>query len=212
MPKHGRRKKHNDGGFIGAARLTLGPRYSKPDGPPAADQVPGAIAASDPNSPNSIAAQSLGFQSNCGQDIKSRADALNAQIAGYQAQLNAILAKVKQDYANELACGGSPSCTLNWANQAVADASKAIPISAQVAALIPNTRPCRPKPPAAPAAARHGSAAGGHLGRRGQALWLQLAQCSGPRRFRRRLRLEQHFQRRLSPGPIEAARFPGRRR
>jgi hypothetical protein len=134
-PRRGKKKKNN-GGFVGNAILTLGPRYSKPDDPPSASQIPDAIRASDPNSPNSIAAQSLGLASggNC-DALKAQAAALMAQMNGYTAQLQAILAQVQYDEQQEAGCYYLDSaCITSWANQGISDASKAIPIGAQAAA------------------------------------------------------------------------------
>jgi hypothetical protein len=132
MPKRGRRKKRNDSGFIGAARLTLGPKYSKPDDPPPPGQIPGIIRDSDPNSPNQIAAQSMGLASggNC-QALQARAQALIAQ-------LNAITAELLAEEQAILGCGGGiagANCAIAHGNAAIALGNQAIPIATELQSL-----------------------------------------------------------------------------
>lgn len=136
MPKRGKAKPKLSFGGV----LQRGPMYSSPDAPPPASAIPNLIAASDPNNPNQIAAQSLGFsQSNCSGNAQAQAAALQSQLDALNAQAAAILAKVQSDYAHQIACSGTliqiANCQLSWANQAAADAALAIPLAGQISSI-----------------------------------------------------------------------------
>lgn len=146
MPKRGRGKPKTS---FGGAILTRGPQYSDPNAPPPASAVPGLVAGTDPNNPNQVAAQGMGFsQSNCSGNIQSQVDALTAQLAGITAQLNGLLALERAEVAAEYACPppapptystacqtGHANKALAYANQALVIGQQALPIAAQLQAL-----------------------------------------------------------------------------
>ena len=143
--KHGKSKNS----YAGAALLTRGPLYSDPNAAPPASAIPGLVAGTDPNNPNQMAAQSMGFsQSNCSGSIQSQVQALTAQLAGITAQLNGLLALERAEVAAEYACPppapptystacvtGHANKALAYANQALVIGQQALPIAAQLQAL-----------------------------------------------------------------------------
>ncbi len=128
LPKKSKTRKPNisDGARSYSTR-TYGYTATDP-GKPSEGEVMQAIQESKPGSPNEVAQQAMGLSQPCPQTAL-------AALQAIKAQLDAILAKVQQDYYNQLACGLNVSCALYWANQAIADASSAAALGAQAESL-----------------------------------------------------------------------------
>jgi hypothetical protein len=126
LPKRNTLKKfHGRGGTI----LPRGPRYEAAE-TRSSDARVEQIRASAPGV-NDVAAQSAGWQATSGSCVHSARDRINAITA----ELQAIQAKVQQYYNNELACGLNSACASYWAEQAVAEAFKALQLGKEAAAL-----------------------------------------------------------------------------
>lgn len=148
-PNKNKRKKRNPD-FVGNRIMPRGPQYSQPDAPPPAEHIPNLIQASNPTSPNSVAAQSLGMGGGDCSSIESQAQAMKAQIDALNAKLAGLLAKQRAALASQIACGANPSCAIFYANQGLGyaqqagvEAAKVLPLVGQMQALQGKAASCK---------------------------------------------------------------------